>query len=103
MKKGKYMKLAVLAITFFFVMVFVIESDAFARVGGGSSSGSRGSRSYSSPSRPSPGPSQSYGSPTRPTPPPQQPFQQPAGGGFFRNMLGGIAGGFLGSMLFRSL
>ena len=36
------------------------------------------------------------------TPPPyQQP--QPAGGGFFRNMAGGIVGGMLGGMLFRSL
>jgi predicted lipid-binding transport protein (Tim44 family) len=36
----------------------------------------------------------------------QAPFpsrQQPAGGGFFRSMAGGIVGGVLGGMLFRSL
>jgi predicted lipid-binding transport protein (Tim44 family) len=97
----RWVKLAVLVVTFFFMLGYVLELDSLARVGGGSSSGSRGSRSFSSPSRPSPGPSQSYGSPT--TPPAQQPIQQPGGGGIFRGMLGGIAGGFLGSMLFRSL
>ena len=102
MEKKRWVKLAVLVVTFFFMLGYVLEVDSLARVGGGSSSGSRGSRSFSSPSRPSPGPSQSA-SPTRPTPPAQQPLQQPGGGGFFRGMLGGIAGGFLGSMLFRSL
>jgi predicted lipid-binding transport protein (Tim44 family) len=36
-----------------------------------------------------------------PAPIPSQP--QPAGGGFFRSMAGGIMGGMLGGMLFRSL
>ncbi|HME43681.1 MAG TPA: Tim44 domain-containing protein [Syntrophorhabdales bacterium] len=103
MEKNRWVKVAALVVTFFFLIGYVLEADSLARVGGGGSFGSRGSRSYSSPSRPSPGPSQSYGTPTRPTPPAQQPFQQPGGGGFFRSMLGGIAGGFLGSMLFRSL
>ena len=103
MEKNRWVKLAVLVVTFFFLLGYILEVDSLARVGGGGSSGSRGSRSFSSPSRPSPGPSQSYGNPARPTPPAQQPLQQPAGGGFFRGMLGGIAGGFLGSMLFRSL
>lgn len=101
MEKKRRVRLAVLVVTFFFILGYVLEADSFARVGGGGFSGSRGSRSFSSPSRPSPGPSQSYGSPSRPTPPAQQPSQQP--GGFFRGMLGGIAGGFLGSMLFRGL
>ena len=103
MEKNRWVKRGALIITLFFLIGYVLEADCFARVGGGGSFGSRGSRSYSSPSRPSPGPSQSYGTPTSPTPPAQQPFQQPGGGGFFRGMLGGIAGGFLGSMLFRSL
>jgi predicted lipid-binding transport protein (Tim44 family) len=102
MEKKRWVGLAVLGVTFFFMLGYVLEADSFARVGGGGFSGSRGSRSFSSPSRPSPGPSQSYGRPTSPTPPAQQPIQQP-GGGFFRSMAGGIAGGFLGSMLFRSL
>ena len=103
MEKTRWAIWGALIITLFFLIGYVLEVDSWARVGGGMSSGSRGSRSFSSPSRPSPGPSQSYGSPTRPMPPAQQPFQQPGGGGFFRGMLGGIAGGFLGSMLFRSL
>jgi predicted lipid-binding transport protein (Tim44 family) len=92
-----------------------------ARVGGGSSLGSRGSRSYSAPARPStpsPGnafgqrsapPSAPYSSPysqrqdapySRPSPFPQtSPY---GGGGFWRSVGGGLLGGFLGSMLFRS-
>jgi predicted lipid-binding transport protein (Tim44 family) len=102
MKKNRRVGQAALIITLFFLIGYALETESLARVGGGGFSGSRGSRSYSAPSRPSPGPSQSYGSPTGPTSP-QQPYQQPAGGGFFRNMLGGMAGGFLGSMLFRGL
>jgi predicted lipid-binding transport protein (Tim44 family) len=102
MAKGKWVKRAVCIFAFLFVLCYVLEFDSWARVGGGSSSGSRGSRSYSSPSRPSPGPSQSVGAPTKPAAPSQQPMQQP-GGGLFRGMMGGLAGGFLGAMLFRSL
>lgn len=70
---------------------------AHARAGGGTSSGSRGSRSYSAPS-----PSYSQQSqPRQQVAPP--PYQQPAGGGFFRSMAGGIVGGMIGGMLFRSL
>ena len=80
------------------VLVVVLETDVHARAGGGRSLGSSGSRSYSRPATP-------Y---TQPTPsrvtPYDQPYQpQPAGGGFFRNMAGGIVGGMLGGMLFRGL
>ena len=78
--------------------VTTLTTSAEARAGGGSRSlGSRGSRSYSQPASPSYQP--------RPTQPAQSPYQaqQPAGGGFFRNMAGGIAGGLLGGMLFRGL
>lgn len=82
-----------------------LELEAQARAGGGGSLGSRGSRSYSRPVSPSsqPSPSQPQVAPQpRPTtPPPYQP--QPAGGGFFRSMAGGILGGMLGGMLFRGL
>ena len=84
-----------------FISIAILELDAHARFGGGRSFGSRGSRSYSSPSRPysNPGPSIQQA-----TPPPQPtPTQQPAGGGFFRNFGGGLLGGFIGGMLFRSL
>jgi predicted lipid-binding transport protein (Tim44 family) len=87
------------------LLMAALPLDTWARAGGGTSSGSRGSRSYSSPSRtysapvPSPSPS------TRPTPAPTPaPMAQPApAGGFLRSMAGGIVGGLLGGMLFRSL
>ena len=79
----------------------LLVTDAWARVGGGSSSGSRGSRSYSSPARPS----QSPATPSQPSTPPssfQQP--QPQRSGWGAGLMGGLAGfalgGLLGSMLF---
>jgi predicted lipid-binding transport protein (Tim44 family) len=93
--------LAILALAALLTASLPIET--WARAGGGTSSGSRGSRSFSSPSRtysaPAPSPS------TRPTPAPAPaPLAQPApAGGFLRSMAGGIVGGLLGGMLFRSL
>ena len=92
----------VVLIVFFFLSI--LEIDAWARVGGGRSSGSRGSRSYT-PLRSTPAPapvspsqsSSQYGAPAAPAP---SPF---GGGGFLRNMAGGIVGGMIGGMLFRSL
>ncbi len=74
--------------------------DAWARAGGGGSSGGRGSRSYSAPARPSTG----EVSPSRPSAAPatQQPsaLQRPGWGG----MLGGLLmGGLIGSLLFGGL
>lgn len=92
-----------LAIAVSILLVAVLAADGWARVGGGRSSGSRGSRSFSAP-RPAPSPAPSlpyggarqYGSPATP--------QTPApSGGFLRSMAGGILGGMLGGMLFRSL
>ncbi|MBI4633564.1 MAG: Tim44 domain-containing protein [Deltaproteobacteria bacterium] len=84
-----------------FLSGMVLESDAFARIGGGRSFGSRGSRSYSVPSRsfstPSPSRQQSPLSPGQPAP------QQPGGGGLLRGLGGGILGGLLGGMLFSNL
>jgi len=94
------------AVVVTFVAALVPE-EAWARAGGGMSSGSRGSRSYSSPSRtysapaPSPGSQPSAQPRTAPTP---APIGQPApAGGFMRGLAGGIVGGLLGGMLFRSL
>lgn len=88
----------------FFFSLYVLEIDAFARLGGGRSSGGFRSRSYSMPRSPSStptSPSRQYGtSPTRQTAPPSQPSQS---GGFLRGLAGGIVGGMLGGMLFRSL
>jgi predicted lipid-binding transport protein (Tim44 family) len=96
---------------FFLVCVFLmlfwlgLESEVFARAGGGRSSGSRGYSSGGSYQR-SPGPS------TTPAPqqqefqqPRQQPQPPPAGAGrsFLSGMAGGLLGGLLGGMIFRSL
>jgi predicted lipid-binding transport protein (Tim44 family) len=87
----------------FVFLLFV--SAAEARVGSGRSFGSRGSRGMSprSPSTPTyrQPRSRSYSdsAPYRPSP-----WQaSPQGGGFLRSLGAGMAGGFLGSMLFRGL
>jgi predicted lipid-binding transport protein (Tim44 family) len=85
--------------------------EAFARIGGSRSFGSRGSRSMSTPTRPSqPSTPSSTSTPpstsTSATPTPGATPSQvppPQTGGFMRNMMGGLAGGFLGSMLFGGL
>lgn len=93
------------------MLISITPQDSQARAGGGRSMGSRGSRSYSTPAAPTPQSSPyRQGTPQQDprssSPPPYQ-APQPSGGGFFRNMgggiLGGIAGGLLGGMLFRSL
>ena len=91
--------------------VFLFMSvEAFARIGGSRSSGSRGSRTMSTPTRPSAtstpsststSPSTSSATQTPGATPSQVP--QPQTGGFMRGMMGGLAGGFLGSMLFGGL
>ena len=81
-------------------------SSADARVGGGSSMGSRGTRTFSAPPSTSTAPSSAQ--------PFNRTFSQPgmgspasAGGGFFnrpgRGMLGGLAAGFLGAGLLGML
>ena len=90
-----------LTLTAVLVMITAVvgASQAEARVGGGGSMGSRGSRSYSPPSR-----SYSQPAPARPASPAYPPpMGQPQSGGFLRSMAGGIAGGMLGGMLFRGL
>ena len=101
MFEHKWAKRGLILFTFFFLSVFVLEIDAFARVGGGRSSGSRGSRTYSAPRTATPSPSQpsrsgQYSQPARP------PLSQPQGS-FLRSLAGGIIGGMIGGMLFRSL
>jgi len=93
----------VVALLVMFLAAFLWTLDAWARAGGGGSSGSRGSRSYSAPVRPSPSPS----SPTRPPASPSS-FQQPAQrSGWMGGLMGGIGGfflgGLLGSMLFGGM
>jgi predicted lipid-binding transport protein (Tim44 family) len=102
MSRKTWLRLSAGCLAFLFLLFCVLEGYSSARIGGGGSFGSRGSRSFSSPSRSS---SSYSSSPSRTYQPPAQPSSpsQPAGGGFFRNMMGGMAGGFLGSMLFRGL
>ena len=94
--------LAMTTLIVMFLAAFLWTVDAWARVGGGGSSGSRGSRSYSAPARPSP----SF--PSRPAPPPTT-FQQPAPqrSGWMGGLMGGIGGlllgGLIGSMLFGGI
>ncbi|MEN6620542.1 MAG: Tim44 domain-containing protein [Smithella sp.] len=102
MFSNKWFKYGLLIFGLFFFVTYVMELDAYARVGGSRSFGSRGSRSYSSPSSPSSSPSspsRQSGAPSsyQPTAPPSQ------SGGFLRGMAGGLVGGILGGMLFRSL
>lgn len=79
--------------------VTVFELSAHARAGARRSSGSGGSQSYSKPASPAP-----QQSPARQqVAPAPSPIQQPAGGGFMRNVAGGLMGGMLGGLLFSSI
>jgi predicted lipid-binding transport protein (Tim44 family) len=89
-----------------FLCAWALEVGAWARVGGGRSFGSRGSRSMSAPrpytpSRPSQ-PSSTY-NPTKPATPLGTPGAQASSGSFWRSFGGGMLGGLAGGLLFRSL
>jgi predicted lipid-binding transport protein (Tim44 family) len=93
------LKMLSLIIALLFASITVFEHDVFARMGGGRSFGSRGSRSYSPPRQySSPDPSRQQAAPSQGQAP-----AQPAGGGFMRGIGGGLLGGLLGGMLFSSL
>jgi predicted lipid-binding transport protein (Tim44 family) len=81
----------------FFLVWLAMDTEVFARAGGGKSSGSRSYSSGGSPSRST--------SPTQPSPsqpaqpaPPASPSRS-----FFSGLAGGMVGGLLGGMLFNSL
>jgi predicted lipid-binding transport protein (Tim44 family) len=83
-----------LSIILIFGVSLALESQAWARAGGGSSSGSCGGRSFSSPSMPSI---------TNPSPTPGVTPNPGLGYGrspFWSGLAGGIAGGFIGNLLF---
>jgi len=90
----------ILSVLFLLTPLFWLgmDSEVFARAGGGKSSGSLGSKSYSRPS-----PSQTPAAPQQQGQ--MQPPSPPAGTGrsFLSGMAGGIMGGLLGGMLFSSL
>ncbi len=96
MRNKAWLRKGLACFAFLFFLVYALEMDSSARVGGGMSSGFRGSRTYSAPASPS-SPSRSY------QPPSQAPGGPFGGGGFLRSMAGGIVGGMLGGMLFRGL
>jgi predicted lipid-binding transport protein (Tim44 family) len=111
MLNNQWVRRGLVLFTFVFFFFSVLEMDAYARVGGGRSSGSRGSRSLSSPrpsspsSQPSQTPKASQPSPQPQTPPPSAtppPAPQPQSS-FLRGLGGGILGGLIGGMLFSSL
>jgi len=100
MFKNCWAKSFLVLFVFYFLCLYFFPTDAFARVGGGRSSGSLGSRSSTLP--------RSYSSPrsTQPSPPPSQSLAQPPPkpqSSFWKGMMGGVMGGILGGMLFRSL
>jgi predicted lipid-binding transport protein (Tim44 family) len=100
-RMSKTALIVIMAACFLFTF---LDVASYGRAGSGKSFGSRGSRSYSSPSRPSPSPGPAP-SQRQEAPPYSQPSpsQQPGGGGFLRSLGGGILGGLLGGFLFRSL
>ena len=100
MFNNRLRKVSLVLFIFFFLFFYVLPMDALARVSGGRSSGSRGSRSSTPPG------SYSTPKPTQPSPPPSQSLSQPSPqpqSGLWRGVMGGIMGGILGGMLFRSL
>lgn len=106
MTRSSRLKTCLAVVGIFCLLSLTFSELAWARAGGGKSSGSTGSRSVS-PSAPSsrpttpPPPSQSFQQ-TRPTPPPP-PMAQPQSSGFMRSLAGGLLGGFAGAMLFRGI
>ena len=87
--------------------VILAVSAADARVGGGRSSGSRGSHTYSAPPVTSTAPNAARPFDRTMTQPTRPGVGAPAGGGLFNRpgmgMLGGLAAGFLGAGLFGML
>lgn len=101
----KWIKCGVMIFGMFFFLTYVLELDAYGRVGSGRSSGSRGSRSFTAPK---PQAAQPAAQARQAAPvSPSSPMAAPQSGGFMRGMggalLGGLAGGIIGGMLFRSL
>jgi predicted lipid-binding transport protein (Tim44 family) len=94
--------MAMLVLAVLLLIPALWAADAWARAGGGSSSGSRGSRSYSAPASPSTSPSSR---PSTPASSYQQPAPQRSGwGAGLGGMLGGLVlGGLIGSLLFGGM
>ena len=94
---------ALTSVVVMLLAVFLWTQDAWARAGGGKSTGSRGSRSWSSPDSGS-----GSSSPGRQATPPssvQQPMPQRSGwmSGLMGGIMGFAIGGLIGSLLFGGL
>lgn len=100
----RWTKMLLIFFSLYFLAVFMLPEEAFARIGGGRSFGSRGSRTYTAP-RSTPLPSTARSSQAaQPSSNSTDPaVAQPTAGGFWRSLAGGVAGGLIGGMLFRSL
>ncbi|WP_213738521.1 Tim44 domain-containing protein [Bradyrhizobium sp. dw_411] len=87
--------------------MLAVSSSADARIGGGVSSGSRGSRTFSAPPSTSTAPSAAQPFNRTITQPGSPGLGAPAGGGFFNRpgmgLFGGLAAGFLGAGLLGML
>jgi predicted lipid-binding transport protein (Tim44 family) len=96
-----------IAVVLSLALPLLAVSSADARVGGGSSSGSRGARTFSAPPSTSTAPNAAQPFNRTITQPSSPGLGTPAGGGFFNRpgmgMLGGLAAGFLGAGLLGML
>jgi predicted lipid-binding transport protein (Tim44 family) len=90
-----------LIFSLFFLVWLGLDSEAWARVGGGRSSGSRGYSSGGSYQRSAPPAQQRDYQQQKQQPQPSVP--PGTGRSFFSGLAGGLMGGLLGGMLFRSL
>src|SRR6266481_1127621 len=96
-----------IAVVLSLALPLLAVSSADARIGGGVSSGSRGTRTFSAPPSTSTAPNTAQPFNRTITQPSSPGFNTPAGGGFFNRpgmgMLGGLAAGFLGAGLLGML
>ncbi len=100
-KPGQLRTVFTMSLAILFLLWLGMDTVAYARAGGGRSSGSRSYSGSSAPRSPSPAPPRQYQQPTQPS----QPMGPAPGAGrsFFSGLAGGMVGGLLGGMLFRSL
>ncbi len=107
MLTNKWLKGGFMVLAFLLLGGWLLASEAEARLGGGRSFGSRGSRSFSAPKPYSaPKTTQPTRPGTTPTTPPgsmAQPMPSQSTGSFWRSFGGGLVGGLVGGLLFRSL
>jgi len=95
---------ALTSVTMMLLAVCLWSLDAWARAGGGKSTGSRGSRSFSAPDKPGQSPSSSRQQAVPPSSA-QQAMPQRSGwmGGLMGGVTGFLIGGMIGSLLFGGL